>query len=105
VILLKLWIGHYKDNPEEWFVVWAKDKQEVFLQIDPIAGEPDMTSLKELGATGFANFSVTCKDRSSKALKFLPPVKDVEQGYWLVFGGAMGKSDCIESHILNHMKQ
>ena len=105
MLILKVWIGHYKGNPAEWFVVWSKDKHEAFLQIDPIAGEPDMTSLKELNAPGFANFTVTYREGKRKGLKFLPSAKDVELGYWLVFGGASGKLDDIENHIASYMKK
>jgi hypothetical protein len=103
VIILKVWIGHYKGNPEEWFVVWAKDRHEAFLQIDPIVAEPDMVSLKELSAPGFASFTVSFKDEKRKEIKFLPPAEDVKAGYWLVFGGALGKFDDIEGHIRSHL--
>jgi hypothetical protein len=105
VIFLKVWIGHYKGDPAEWFVVWAKDKHEAFLQIDPIVAEPDLTSLKELTAPGFANFAVSFKDAKGEEIQFSPPAEDVKIGYWLVFGGALGKFDDIEGHIGSRIKK
>lgn len=86
-------------------MVWAKDRQEAFLQIDPIVGEPDMSSLKELSVPGFASFTATFKDEKRKKLRFSPPAEDAKAGCWLVFGGALGKSDDIEGHIESHMKK
>jgi Phage integrase family len=60
---LNVWIGHYKDNPSEWFVVWPKNKHEAFLQIEPIVGEPDMNSFMELTAPGFVDFSPNARSR------------------------------------------
>jgi hypothetical protein len=98
---LKVWIGHYKGNPKEWFVAWAKTKDEVFLQIDPIVAEPDMNSLKELHAPGFVNFTLDCKEE--EAIGFLPPKEDVEGGYWLVFGGALGQDDNVQEYVLRFL--
>jgi len=97
---LKVWIGHYKGNPKEWFVVWAENKHEAGLQIDPVAGEPDMRSLKELKAPGFVDFTADFGGDTGSGLRFLPPEGDVVAGYWLVFGGASGKSDKVEEYIL-----
>ena len=99
---MKVWIGHYKGNPKEWFVAWAKTKQEVFLQIDPIVAEPDMDSLKELHAPGFVNFTVDF-DEQHEGVCFLPPKEDVEGGYWLVFGGALGQDDNVNEYMLKVM--
>ncbi|MCK4477390.1 hypothetical protein KAU88_02540 [Candidatus Bathyarchaeota archaeon] len=96
---MKIWIGHYSGNPEEWFVVWAKNKDEAFHQIDPISGKPDMGSLKELHAPGFMSFTVQLKGKPEEML-FLPPKQDVEGGYWLVFGGGLGQVEHgFEEHI------
>ena len=100
-----MWIGHYKGNTAEWFVVWAKDRREAFLQIDPIVGEPDMASFKELKAPGFADFTVSFKDEKREEIRFSPSAEDVKAGYWLVFGGALGKIDDVESHIASYMKK
>jgi hypothetical protein len=100
---LKVWVGHYAGNKNEWFVVGAKNKGEAFLQIDPIVAEPNMDSLKELHAPGFVNFSVELR-KEDKDLgiipHFLPPKEDVESGYWLVFGGALGEDDEVNEYIL-----
>jgi hypothetical protein len=101
---LKVWIGHYKGNPEEWFVVWAKSKHEAFLQIDPIVGEPDMNSFMELTAPGFVDFTPK-EDEKGDYFGYSPPEEDVRGGYWLVFGGAEGKEDDIYGHIKNRMKK
>jgi hypothetical protein len=52
----------------------AKNEREAFLHIDPIVGEPDMASLKELRAPGFVDFSVNFRDGT---VQFLPPKEDV----------------------------
>jgi hypothetical protein len=97
---MRVWVGHYQGNPKEWFVVWAKDEREAFLQIDPIVAEPDMTSLKELRVPGFVNFTVNFdRDIKVENMKFLPPKEDVESGYWLVFGGALGQIDDTEEYV------
>lgn len=103
---MNVWIGHYKGNTKEWFVVWAKSKHEAFLQIDPISGEPDMNSLMELNAPGFVDFTVNVKkEGNDDHIKFLPPKEDVEGGCWLVLGGGLGKVDDVEGHIMNRLKK
>jgi len=101
---LKVWIGHYKDNSEEWFVVWAKSKHEAFLQIDPVVGEPDMSSFMELTVSGFVNFTPK-KAEDGKHIAFSPPEDDVRTGYWLTFGGALGREDDVDGHIRSRMKK
>lgn len=102
---MKVWIGHYLGNPKEWFVVWAKNKDEAFAQIDPISGEPDMESLKELHAPGFVSFTVQLKGKHGEVL-FMPPKQDVEGGYWLVFGGALRQSETdLVEHIRHQIKK
>ena len=99
---MKVWIGHYKGNPKEWFVVWAESKHQAFLQIDPIVGEPDLNSFMELTAPGFVDF--TPKEEEGH-FSYAPPEEDVRAGYWLVFGGAEGEYDDINGHIKGRMKQ
>jgi len=103
---LKVWIGHYKGNPKQWFVVWAKSKHEAFLQIDPIVGEPDLNSFMELTAPGFVDFTLTPKeDERGEYFEYSPPEGDVRGGYWLVFGGAERKYDDIAEHFKSRMKK
>ena len=85
---MKVWIGHYKDNPIEWFVVWAKDRQEAFLQIDPLTGEPDLDSFMELTASGFIDF----KPKGEGDYFNLKA-----EGLYL--GGGLGKEDDVDGHI------
>ncbi len=101
---MNVWIGHYKDNPEEWFAVWAKNKNEAFLQIDPIVGEPDLKSFMELTAPGFVGFRPKTREKGGY-FDYVPPKEDVKQGCWLVFGGALGKEDDINEHIKERMKK
>jgi len=97
---LKVWIGHYMGNPKEWFVVWAENKREAFLQIDSIVAEPDMDSLMELHTPGFVNFTVEY-DEENKVVSFLPPKEDVEGGYWLVFE----EDEDVEKYVLKIIKK
>lgn len=101
--MLKVWIGHYKGNPEEWFVVWAKTKREAFLQIDPITGEPDLNSFMELTAPGFVDF--TPKDVNGEYFELRPNSEEIKAGYWMVLGGGEGKTDDIDGHIRRCMKK
>lgn len=101
---MNAWIGHYKDNPSEWFVVWAKNKHEAFLQIEPIVGEPDINSFIELTAPGFVDFSPK-EDKNLESFIYTPPKEDVQNGWRLVFGGAEGKEDNIHGHIKSHMEK
>jgi hypothetical protein len=100
---MKIWVGQYKGDPENWFVVWASTKHEAFLQIDPLVAEPDLKSFKELSAAGFVNFSATSKD--SETLEFTPPEHDVKSGFWLVFGGGNGKEEPATQHILKRISK
>ena len=103
---MKVWIGHYRENPQEWFVVWAKNKHEAFLQIDPIVGEPDMESLKELHAPGFVDFTIAFDGRKEfENMRFVPPKEDVEGGYWLKLGGALGQSDEAEEYVFKTLSR
>jgi len=79
----------------QWFVVWAKNKHEAFLQIDPVTGEPDMGSLKELNAPGFVDFAVGLK---GDTVTSRPPAEN-EGGWMMVFGGALGQNDNVEEYI------
>lgn len=93
--MLKVWIGHYKGNPKEWFVVWAKSKNEAFLQIDPLTGEPDLSSFMELTAPGFVDFAP--KDNKGEYFDY--------RSEGLYFGGGLGKLDDVDGHIRNRMKK
>ena len=86
----------------EWFVVWAKNKREAFLQIDPLVAEPNMSSLRELHAPGFVNFTADF-DEQHEGVYFWPPKEDVEHGYWLVFGGSTEQDDNVEEFICEVM--
>ncbi|MEM2905188.1 MAG: hypothetical protein QW587_05565 [Candidatus Bathyarchaeia archaeon] len=97
-------MGHYRGAPREWFVVWAKDREEAFLEIDPIVAEPDMDSLMELRAPGFVNFTVRY-DKEEERVRFWPPKRDVKEDYWLVFGGAFGKDDNVEEYVLQRLEK
>lgn len=103
---MKVWVGHYRGNPKEWFVVWAKNKREAFLQIDPIVGEPDMESLKELHAPGFVDFTIIFeRGKELENMRFLPPKDDVESDLWLVLGGALGQSDEVREYVFRTLSR
>ena len=56
---MKIWIGHYRKNPEEWFIVWANSNTDAFRLLDGASGEPDMDSFKEVKKFGFVDFRAT----------------------------------------------
>jgi len=47
-MLMRVWIGHYYKNNNEWFVVWANDKQDAWDKVDEL-GSPDGNSTRETG--------------------------------------------------------
>ena len=59
---MKIWIGHYRKNPKEWFIVWANSKDDAFRLLDGTSGEPDMDSFKEVKKFGFVDFQVILDD-------------------------------------------
>lgn len=96
--IMKVWVGHYRGNTKEWFVVWAKNKREAFLQIDPITGEPDMESLKELHAPGFVDFKADFEGETEfENMQFSPSL--------MCFGGALGQSDDVEEYVFKIIRK
>lgn len=49
---MKLWMGHFYKNPKEWFVIWARTKDEAMNAVDCEWGEPDVRSMKQLHTPG-----------------------------------------------------
>lgn len=83
---MNVWIGHYRGNPNQWFVVWAKTKEGAYIEIDNV-GEPDMESLIPIKEAGLVNFQVKVgKANSMDSMRIVPPRKDVDSGMWLNFG-------------------
>lgn len=54
--MMNVWIGHYKENPSEWFIAWGETEEEAWLTIDATDGEPDRRSMKLLTEPGLVSF-------------------------------------------------
>ncbi len=59
---MKLWVGHYYGMPDEWFLVWASNKDDAALIVDDEVGEPDMRSLLEVKREGFIDLKLVKED-------------------------------------------
>ncbi len=49
---MKLWIGHYLEAPDCWFLVWANSKDEAINFVDCECGEPDVRSMRPIRSAG-----------------------------------------------------
>lgn len=59
---MKLWVGHYYGMPDEWFLAWARNKDDAALIIDGEVGEPDLRSLREVKHEGFIDLKLVKED-------------------------------------------
>jgi hypothetical protein len=79
---LRLWIGHYYENPKEWFVVWANYLRDAWDVVDQV-GSPETSSFRELISIGIVNFHVHYEGDEPK----FSPSKNKELGdKWLTLG-------------------
>lgn len=101
---LKVWVGHYQDNPREWFVVWANNKDEAFFLIDGLSGEPDMDSLMELHAPGLVNFTVKYQKKDDY-VSFFPPKEDVKGGIWIHFEEDVERNEDVNEYVLQVLRK
>ena len=68
---MKLWIGHFYQAPEEWFLVWGKTRDEAINYIDCEIGEPDVRSMKPVLIPGMMCFKATIEEEEDyEALEF-----------------------------------
>ncbi len=68
---MRVWIGHWSQNPEDWFIVWAKDKREAVQYLDGAVAEPDLDSLMELRDYGYVEFSPK-KSKEGEHYEYVP---------------------------------
>lgn len=64
---MKAWLGHYAGNPSEWFVVFAKTKDEAVNFVDCEVDEPDYDSVRPLEGEGMVGFTVV-RDKPDEVL-------------------------------------
>jgi len=64
--MMNVWIGHYKGNPSEWFLVWAETEDAAFLLMDGMEGEPDRRSMKLLKEEGLVSFHARLEKESGE---------------------------------------
>lgn len=71
--MMNVWIGHYKGNPSEWFLVWAETEDDAFLLMDGMEGEPDRRSMRVLNNEGLVNFSAKLATESGETYAEVVP--------------------------------
>lgn len=49
---MKIWIGHFLEEKEKWFLVWGSDKDEAISMVDAAYCEPDVRSMLEIDKPG-----------------------------------------------------
>jgi hypothetical protein len=49
---MKVWLGHYKGAPSEWFICWGQTKDEAINFVDCEVAEPDFDSVRPLEGAG-----------------------------------------------------
>jgi len=80
---MRVWIGHYYKNNNEWFVVWANDKQDAWDKVDEL-GSPDGNSTREMGTPGFVNFHIDYDSQGNPT--FSPSKVEARRNNWLCLG-------------------
>jgi len=75
---LRLWIGHYLGQPEEWFLVWAPNKDEAMVMVDDNVAEPDSRSMKELKEMGMIDLKAVKEEDDTEAFYSLHQIGDDE---------------------------
>lgn len=85
---MRLWIGHYLDLPEEWFLVWAPDKLEALAMVDSNVAEPDPRSMRELKEMGMIDL---------KMVKEEDPDSDENSPEYFYYLGQIGDSEVDSS--------
>lgn len=81
-VCMKVWLGHYLGNAQEWFVVFANSKDEAVNFVDCEIGEPDFDSIRPLRHPGMIGFQV--KTGYDDVLDF---TMDESKGDSIVFHG------------------
>lgn len=71
--MMNVWIGHYKGNPSEWFLVWAETERQAFLLMDAMEGEPDKRSMRVLRNEGLVNFRAGLAKESGETYAEVEP--------------------------------
>lgn len=71
--MMNVWIGHYKANPAEWFLVWAETEAKAFLLMDAMEGEPDRRSMRVLRNEGLVNFRAQLAKESGETYAEVEP--------------------------------
>ena len=83
---VKVRIGHYYENPKEWYIVWAIDKQAAWDKVDEL-GNPDTGSMREFDTPGIVNF---CSQRDEDGnLLYSPSKVTARKENWLILEGAI----------------
>ncbi len=81
---MKVWIGHYVENPKEWFVVWANCVEDAWDVVD-VVGSPETNSLREIVSPGLANFHLN----DNNGLEAISLAKDkIRRETWLILGNS-----------------
>lgn len=71
--MLNVWIGHYKGNPSEWFLVWGETEAKAFLMLDALEAEADRRSMRVLQSEGVLNFRAELAKESGETYADVTP--------------------------------
>lgn len=80
---MKVWMGYYYENSNEWFAVWANDKRDAWDKVDEL-GSPDDGSTREVGTPGLVNFHIDYNEHGHPI--FSPSKVEARRKNWLCLG-------------------
>ena len=71
--MMNVWIGHYKGNPSQWFLVTAETEKAAFLFMDAMEGEPDRRSMRLIRNEALVTFHATLATESGETYAEVTP--------------------------------
>lgn len=81
---MRVWLGHYSENPKEWFIVWDYCVENAWDDVDQV-GSVETTSFREIVSPGIANFHSSYNN--SEESETISLAKDkTRRERWLVLG-------------------
>lgn len=85
---MKAWLGHYGPPKRQWFIVFARTKDEAVRFVDCETAEPDYDSIRPLRGPGMLGFSVKpVPEEEQNDPSDIMYTMDPEDGDWLTFHG------------------
>ena len=84
---MRAWLGHYGGTKKQWFIVFARTKDEAVNFVDSETAEPDYDSVRPLRYPGMFGFSVKPVPEGQGDDGDTMYTMDGEDGDWLTFHG------------------